>query len=98
MRLLGMGLPELLIVLFVYLLYCIPFVLVVVLCVLGIRHFLREERASHDPERVAVRKSLAEVIAERRKAANMTQEFVAHELGVSRQAVSKWETEGTKTV
>lgn len=89
---LGMGLSELLIVMVIYLLSVVPVVLLVALLVLAIRHFLREERLSRDPERVAARKTLAEVIAEHRKAANMTQEFVAHELGVSRQAVSKWES------
>ena len=38
-----------------------------------------------------VRKSLGEAIRERRTALQMTQEFVAEQLGVSRQAVSKWE-------
>ncbi|MEE0636314.1 MULTISPECIES: helix-turn-helix domain-containing protein [Adlercreutzia] len=31
------------------------------------------------------------MLAEERRRCGMTQEFVAHELGVSRQAVSKWE-------
>ena len=43
------------------------------------------------PETAAVRKSLGETIKAHRMARNMTQEFVAGELGVSRQAVSKWE-------
>lgn len=38
-----------------------------------------------------VRKSLGEVIKEHRTRCKMTQEFVAESLGVSRQAVSKWE-------
>jgi transcriptional regulator with XRE-family HTH domain len=38
-----------------------------------------------------LRASLAQVIVRRRTDAHMTQEFVAHELGVSRQAVSKRE-------
>lgn len=44
------------------------------------------------PETVAVRKSLGEAIKAHRTQCNMTQEFVAGELGVSRQAVSKWES------
>ena len=44
------------------------------------------------PETAAVRKSLGEAIKARRTECNMTQEFVAGELGVSRQAVSKWES------
>lgn len=36
--------------------------------------------------------NLASRIKEKRMKAQMTQEFVAESLGVSRQAVSKWET------
>ena len=39
-----------------------------------------------------VRRSLGEVLKEHRVRCKMTQEFVAESLGVSRQAVSKWET------
>ena len=39
-----------------------------------------------------VRKSLSETLKENRTRCKMTQEFVAESLGVSRQAVSKWET------
>lgn len=38
-----------------------------------------------------VKKTLGEVLKENRVRCNMTQEFVAESLGVSRQAVSKWE-------
>ena len=38
-----------------------------------------------------VRKSLGEALKEHRVRCQMTQEFVAEHLGVSRQAVSKWE-------
>ena len=37
-------------------------------------------------------KTLGETIKEYRMKCNMTQEFVAESLGVSRQAVSKWES------
>ena len=43
------------------------------------------------PETIAVRKSLGEALKEHRTRCKMTQEFVAEHLGVSRQAVSKWE-------
>ena len=38
-----------------------------------------------------VRKSLSELLKENRARCKMTQEFVAESIGVSRQAVSKWE-------
>ena len=43
-------------------------------------------------EKAEVRRSLGEVLKEHRVRCKMTQEFVAESLGVSRQAVSKWET------
>lgn len=42
-------------------------------------------------EKRIVRRSLGEVLREHRLRCKMTQEFVAETLGVSRQAVSKWE-------
>ena len=43
-------------------------------------------------EKISVRKSLAETLKEHRVRCKMTQEFVAETIGVSRQAVSKWES------
>lgn len=42
-------------------------------------------------EKTLIKKSLAELLRENRIRCQMTQEFVAETLGVSRQAVSKWE-------
>ena len=42
-------------------------------------------------EKKAVAKSLGEALKENRVRCQMTQEFVAETLGVSRQSVSKWE-------
>ena len=42
-------------------------------------------------EKVEIRKTLAELLKENRIRCKMTQEFVAEAIGVSRQAVSKWE-------
>lgn len=42
-------------------------------------------------ENVQIKKSLAEALKEHRTQCKMTQEFVAEAIGVSRQAVSKWE-------
>ncbi len=43
-------------------------------------------------EKAETRRSLGEVLKEHRVRCKMTPEFVAESLGVSRQAVSKWET------
>lgn len=43
-------------------------------------------------EKSILKKSLGETLKEHRTRCKMTQEFVAESLGVSRQAVSKWES------
>ncbi len=65
------------------------FVCVVVLLIRALLKYLRsgDDRRS-PPEQV---KSLGEALKARRTAAGFTQEYVAEALGVSRQAVSKWE-------
>ncbi len=60
-----------------------------ILLIRALRKYLNESNPR--PETVAVRKSLGEAIKENRARCSMTQEFVAEQLGVSRQAVSKWE-------
>lgn len=60
-----------------------------VLLVRALRKYLNSGKA--DPQTQIVRKSLGEVIKEHRIRCGMTQELVAEQLGVSRQAVSKWE-------
>ena len=42
-------------------------------------------------EETILRRSLGEVLKDHRTRCSMTQEFVAESMGVSRQAVSKWE-------
>ncbi len=42
-------------------------------------------------EKVMIKKSIGELIKQHRTSCKMTQEFVAESIGVSRQAVSKWE-------
>lgn len=42
-------------------------------------------------EKALMKKSLGEVLKQHRENCKMTQEFVAETIGVSRQAVSKWE-------
>ena len=66
------------------------FIYVIILVIKALKKYING--GDSRPETVAVRKSLGEAIKAHRMACNMTQEFVAGELGVSRQAVSKWES------
>ena len=70
-------------------LFCGIVVYLVFLLIKALRKYLGERSVSQ--ETVAVRKSLGETIKDHRTRCGMTQEFVAEQLGVSRQAVSKWE-------
>ena len=56
----------------------------------ALRKYLRETPAR--AEDAAVKRSLGEALKAHRARCGMTQEFVAQSLGVSRQAVSKWES------
>ena len=60
-----------------------------VLAVKALRKYLKSEEVRKEAK--AIRKSLGEALKEHRVQCKMTQEFVAEHLGVSRQAVSKWE-------
>lgn len=61
----------------------------VVLIIRALRKYVKG--APVREENRAVRASLAEKLRENRVRCKMTQEFVAEAVGVSRQAVSKWE-------
>ena len=63
---------------------------VVVLLIKALRKYIRSEPVRKEKAESA--RSLGEVLKKRRTACKMTQEFVAETLGVSRQAVSKWES------
>lgn len=91
-KIFGMDPSEFVMVLILWLLQALPWILLVVLAILGIRWFLRQERERKDSERAAVRRSLGEVLKSHRERCKMTQELVAEKIGVSRQAVSKWES------
>ena len=59
----------------------------------GIRALRKYNRSGEvRKEKAETRRSLGEVLRDHRVRCKMTQEFVAESLGVSRQAVSKWET------
>ena len=60
-----------------------------ILLVKALRKYLKSGDVRR--ENAAVCKSLGEALKEHRIRCKMTQEFVAERLGVSRQAVSKWE-------
>lgn len=60
-----------------------------VLLVKALRKYLKSGEVRK--EKAQVCKSLGEALKEHRVRCKMTQEFVAERLGVSRQAVSKWE-------
>ena len=62
---------------------------IVILLIRALRKYLSSGKVTE--ETTKVRRSLGEVIKDHRTRCGMTQEFVAEQLGVSRQAVSKWE-------
>lgn len=62
---------------------------VFILLIKALRKYLKSGEVRK--EKSAVCKSLGEALKEHRIRCQMTQEFVAERLGVSRQAVSKWE-------
>ena len=68
------------------------FALMITITVLIIKALLKYLKSSdiHKADAI-VKKSLSEVLKSHRISCNMTQEFVAESMGVSRQAVSKWE-------
>ena len=73
--------------------FVIP-VILMVLCIRALWIYIRTHAKAQEvkKETAAVRKTLSETLKDHRTRCKMTQEFVAESLGVSRQAVSKWET------
>ena len=61
----------------------------IVLLVRACRKYLKSVEVRRESQ--AVRQTLSQVLKDHRIQCKMTQEFVAEHLGVSRQAVSKWE-------
>ena len=70
----------------------LPLILLV-LCIRALWIYIKTHTKAQEvkKETAAVRKTLAETLKDHRTRCRMTQEFVAESLGVSRQAVSKWE-------
>lgn len=67
----------------------VVFVGIIVLVICALLKYLKSKDVRH--EKSSVRKSLGEALKDHRILCKMTQEFVAETIGVSRQAVSKWE-------
>ena len=69
------------------------FAFVIYAAVQGVKALRKYNRSGEvRKEKAETRRSLGEILKEHRVRCKMTQEFVAESLGVSRQAVSKWET------
>ena len=74
----------------------VPRLIMLVIPIIIIYWLVRIARNLEKPPKLTeevkiVRKSLSEMLKENRTRCKMTQEFVAETIGVSRQAVSKWE-------
>lgn len=61
----------------------------IILVIKALRKYLKSTDVRKEKD--GIKKSLGEILKEHRVRCKMTQEFVAESLGVSRQAVSKWE-------
>ena len=76
-----------------YLIFCIVVIGVagylLILVVKALKKYISSKEVRE--EKKVIKKSLGEELKENRLRCKMTQEFVSETLGVSRQAVSKWE-------
>ena len=73
-----------------FLVICGALVYLFVLLVKALKRYIGAAPARKEQQEI--RRTLAQTLKEHRLVKNMTQEFVAETLGVSRQAVSKWES------
>ncbi|MGN0503336.1 MAG: helix-turn-helix domain-containing protein [Ruminococcus sp.] len=73
----------------VYLAIILVLIYLIYLLIKALRKYIKSEPVRR--EKSEITKSLGEIIKRHRMECQMTQEFVAEVLGVSRQAVSKWE-------
>lgn len=76
-----------------YLIFCIVVigvaVYLLILVIKALKKYINSKEVRE--EKKVIKKSLGEELKENRLRCKMTQEFVSETLGVSRQAVSKWE-------
>lgn len=73
--------------------FCVILVYLVFLLIKALKKYIKSEPVRKEKAERA--RSLGEVLKRHRTECKMTQEFVAETLGVSRQAVSKWESGGS---
>lgn len=75
--------------------FCVILVYLVFLLIKALKKYIKSEPVRKEKAERA--RSLGEVLKRHRTKCKMTQEFVAETLGVSRQAVSKWESGVSQT-
>ena len=80
---------TLILLLLMLIVFYVPLIYIIVLIVKALRKYLKSSDVGK--EKMETKKSLGETLKMHRTNCKMTQEFVAESLGVSRQAVSKWE-------
>ena len=85
----GFPLNTMLLMFFLIAIRWVPLIILFILAVKALLKYLHTGEIRR--EKSIVCKSLGEALKENRVRCQMTQEFVAEHLGVSRQAVSKWE-------
>ncbi len=92
----AMAIPVLWITVINTILFLVKLAGIIFLVVLLIRALLKYQRSGEvRKEKAQARRSLGEVLKAQRLQHKMTQEFVVERLGVSRQAVSKWESDAS---
>lgn len=73
--------------------FYVPLILLGVLLIKALRKYIKSSDVRK--EKASIQKSLGQTLKDHRTRCKMTQEFVAESLGVSRQAVSKWESDAS---
>lgn len=81
------GYPEVLI-LFPFLISTVLGLYLFILVIKALKTYIKANNKTGDPQ---VKKSFGQIIKSYRTKNNMTQEYLAEALGISRQSVSKWE-------
>lgn len=85
----NLSVPVIILFMIVSIVSLVIFLWLVILIFRCLLKYLKSTDVRH--EKAIIRKSLGEVLKENRIRCKMTQEFVSESIGVSRQAVSKWE-------